>query len=109
MQYLYLVAILTTLVTFLLFRSPRLNSPEHVLQEIGDEVLILHTPLARLWPSQGKRISKQSAARIQKAGSIITVFNQSSNAIDINLLKRYSAQVFERACVLFPNTEKVVI
>lgn len=41
MEYLYLVAILTTLVTFLLFRSPRLNSPAHILQEIGDEALIV--------------------------------------------------------------------
>ncbi|MBO7924636.1 hypothetical protein J5X92_20790 [Alteromonas sp. K632G] len=75
MEYLYLVALLIFLFTFFMFRSPRLNNPEHVLQDVGDEVLILHTPLARLWPSQGKRINKQSAARIQHADNIITVFN----------------------------------
>ena len=79
MEYLYLVALLIFLFTFFMFRSPRLNNPEHVLQDVGDEVLILHTPLARLWPSQGKRINKQSAARIQHADNIITVFNPGSD------------------------------
>jgi len=109
MEYLYLLALLTLLVTYLLFRSPRLNNPEHVLQEVGDEVRILHTPLARLWPSQGKRINKQGVARIQKADNIVTIFNPSSNAIDITLSKKYTDLIFNRACLLFPKAEKVVI
>ena len=109
MEYLYLVALLIFLFTFFMFRSPRLNNPEHVLQDIGDEVLILHTPLARLWPSQGKRINKQNVARIQYADNIITVFNHSSNAIDITLSQRHTALVFDRACQLFPNAQRVAI
>ncbi|MEO9946866.1 hypothetical protein [Paraglaciecola sp.] len=109
MEFLYLFALLTTLATYLMFSSPHLNNPEHVLQEVGDEVLILHTPLARLWPSQGKRINKQKVACIQKANNIITVFHQSSNAIDITLSKKHTVQVFNRACLLFPNAEKVTV
>ncbi|MDP2596185.1 hypothetical protein [Alteromonas stellipolaris] len=109
MEYLYLVALLIFLFTFFMWRSPRLNNPKHVLQEVGDDVLILHTPLARLWPSQGKRINKHKAARIQKAGNIVTLFSHSSNAIDITLSQKHSALVFDRACLLFPSAEKGIV
>ena len=68
---------------------------------------ILVSDLCR--PSQGKRINKQNAARIQHADNIITVFNHSSNAIDITLSQRHTALVFDRACLLFPNAERVSI
>lgn len=112
MEYFYLLSLLGPLslvVVLFMLRSSRLNNPEHVLQETGDSVRILHTPLARVVPSLGKLINKHKVARIQKADRIVTVFNQSSNAIDITLSKKHTDVMFNRAGSLFPNAEKVVI
>jgi len=112
MEFIYLFSLIGPLVllaTFLLFRSERLSNPKHIFQDAGDDMRILHTPIARLFPSLGKSIKKSQVARIQKAPDIVTVFNQSSNAIDIPLSKKHAGPVFNHAISLFPSAEVVEI
>ncbi|MCK7460488.1 hypothetical protein [Idiomarina aminovorans] len=100
---------LVLLAVILMFRSERLSTPKHIFQNAGDDMLILHTPIARFFPSLGKSIKKSQVARIQKADGTVTVFNQSSNAIDIPLSKKHAGPVFNHAISLFPSAEVVEI
>jgi len=109
MEYLYLIGPISLLLLFAMFRSTRLNDPVKILIDKGHEVQICHVPLARILPFMSKSIVKSKVARVQKAKNIITIFNSSSNAIDITVSEKFSAVIFKRALELFPQAESIEI
>ena len=85
-------------------------SPENVLQEDGEYLVILGYPRMVFSKKTGRRIPKAFVHKIQVADQIITFFNKSDNAVDLMLPSgEIAGAVCKRAQQLFPNAELVEI
>jgi hypothetical protein len=89
---------------------PKYYDPNKVLVDMGDQVFISHLPIAKMHKKYGKTVSKSYIAKIQLAGSYVTLFSSSGNAIDIWAPKdQFAESIFDRAKNIFTNAEAVVV
>jgi hypothetical protein len=105
-----LLLILACIVWYLFLRTTNLYIPENVLVEDGDFLLIEDLPKSKFSKSKCRKIKKSFVHKIQLAGNIVTLFNASSNAVDIMLPNSKLAQpIYDRAKYLFPDAAVEVI
>jgi hypothetical protein len=76
---------------------------------LDDKVLIRGTVFSRLFNFGVKTVKQSDVVKVQVAGKIVSVFNQSDNAYDIFTFIESSNDVLSQAKVIFPNAEVVVI
>ena len=74
-----------------------------------DKVLIRGTVFSRLFNFGVKTVKQSDIIKVQVAGKIVSVFNQSNNAYDIFTFIESSNDVLSQAKVIFPNAQVVVI
>ena len=79
------------------------------LERVGDSILVRATPYARLMNDQKLKVKCEDIVKLQLAGSCISLFSASGNAIDIWLDKKSVNTVLESAVKYFPNANLVKI
>jgi len=78
-------------------------------EQIAGVVVIRATPYARLINNQNLKVEPEKIVKIQLAGTCISLFSTSNNAIDIWVDKKSVNLVLESAMKHFPHASLVKI
>ncbi|MBM7073484.1 hypothetical protein JQC92_15830 [Shewanella sp. 202IG2-18] len=110
MEWYFAVAVIIgTCAPVFLYRKENF-SPENVLRDEGDHLLILGYPRYIFSKHTGRALKKSFVHKIQIADQIVTFFNESDNAVDLMLPSNEIAEpIFQRAKKLFPEAEYIEI
>ncbi len=107
--YLYIAALITIALVFWMNRSTQINAPANIIEDLGETVVLRPSLLSRVTKLWGKQLKKTEIAKLQKAGSYLTLFHQSGNAYDLWISEPSLAAVIKRCQELFPHAEYVEI
>jgi hypothetical protein len=108
---LFITCISSILIMLALSRinnSKRLNDPESIFVDLGDQIGVRTTTDSRFFKFPFKKIPKNKIVKIQQA-SCVSLFYKSGNAIDIVVTNGEVEQVVAKAKQLLPSAEVVII
>ena len=96
-------------VHIVITRGRYFNDPEKILEDNGDKVILRATAFSMLINSRVITLNKAKVARIQRAKNTITLFTFGNNAFDIWVVGKFTELVWQRAQLIFPDAEVIVI